>query len=131
MQPNVITTEMFQALRKTMVAQMAVDEKIHLDEIHRIKHVVKDLTGRELGDDEIQEDFDAVKQQPESAFNYLESVSGILSDSEKESIIRAAMMVSMSDGHVHDEEKSALIKCAESMGVHINRFAEIMKEFQK
>ncbi len=104
------------ALRKILVMMMLRDDKIKLEEIYEIKSVIKQLTGKEATDIEVQEVVDAVSDTDESIEDYLTTTAIQLDKNEKTMLLRAAILLSSSDGEIHDEEMTLLHQFTESFG---------------
>lgn len=105
------------ALRKLLVLMMLSDGKIRLEEIQEIKTVIRQLTGKEASDLDVQEVVDTIEQGEQSVEDYLLNIAQTTDAQEKQILMRAAVLMSSSDGELSEEEKTMLHRYAEAFGL--------------
>lgn len=116
------------ALRKMLVLMMLRDDKVKLEEIYGIKAIVRQLTGKEASDIEVQEIVDALAQDNESLEDYLTDIANKVDINEKTMLVRAAVLLSSSDGDLHDDEMTLLHQFADSFGFSNSELKAIIEK---
>jgi uncharacterized tellurite resistance protein B-like protein len=99
-------------MRRLLALMVITDGEIVEREIRTVQDVFEAVSGRSLPRAEVLEEAAEVARTPATAARYLASVVGHLNEYGKEQVLRAAAMVSRSDGRVHARERELLVRLA-------------------
>lgn len=91
------------------------DGKVDDEEIKMIADLVKQMTNKEINEDELKSISDNLKN--ESVDQYLTNFKDLLGEQQKKNIIEALYYVASADGKVEDDEMKLLISSAGSLNM--------------
>ena len=123
-----VTAEYQRAVARVLALMVAADGTVRDPEIEAVQEVFEAVTGRRLTLEEVTEEVEAAARTPTSVARYLAAVVGFLNEYGREQVLRAAALVSCSDGHVHESERRVLRRLAGVMGLEPTRTDEILAE---
>jgi uncharacterized tellurite resistance protein B-like protein len=89
--------------RMTVLAALA-DGQVDSKEIDAVRHVYQNLTGTVLGDSDIQQELNQVRQSGVDQADQALAFGGDLNDHGKELVIKAVLTVVSADGQIGPEE---------------------------
>lgn len=116
------------ALRKILVMMMLRDDSVALEEIYESKSIVRQLTGKEASDIEVQEIVDAINASDETIEDFFTNIAGRMDENEKMILLRAAVILASADGDIHEEEKILLHQCADAFGISNSQLNAIIEK---
>ncbi len=132
---RVFLSEYYRAIKRVLIMMMIADGKIDINELDFIKHVYTNIIGQQYSDDEIKKEINECESNPESLYEYLNTVSSRLNDSYKEYIIKMAYYVSLADNDYGKSEERLLKQISEALGIssaHLNGIInELNEELEK
>ena len=99
-------------LKKVMTMMMLADGKIEESEKTMMKDIYQHVADDELSNEEIDNEINSCKENPIDLEVYLEELFPQLNESGRETIVKLAYWVSISDGHFDKEEEKLLKKLA-------------------
>jgi tellurite resistance protein len=105
-----------------------VDGETAEAEVAAIVGIARQLTGSEIAPDRIHKMISLCVKSPQDA--HFKAFAKGLDQAQKETLVRAALMVIMADGQVTKQEQAFLNKLAGVSGVSQQRFGEILSELQ-
>ena len=120
-----------EAVKRVMTMMMLADGKIEQDEVTTIRGIFTDIAGHELSIDELENEIDDCNNNPTSMKEYLKTIGPMLNDNGKETIIKAAYYISVSDGELADDEIKLLkqiSKYLEISSAHLNGIIAQLQE---
>lgn len=123
-----VMAEYQRAVARVLALMMAADGVILDPEIEAVQEVFEAVTGRRLTLEDVAEEVDAVGRAPTSVARYLAAVVGFLNEHGREQVLRAAALISCSDGQVHPNERRVLRRLAGVMGLEPTRTDAILAE---
>lgn len=123
-----VMAEYQRAVARVLALMVAADGAVRDPEIEAVQEVFEAVTGRRLTLEEVAEEVDEAARTPTSVARYLAAVVGFLNEYGREQVLRAAALVSCSDGHVHESERRVLRRLAGVMGLEPTRTDEILAE---
>jgi hypothetical protein len=106
----VVMSDYQRVMRRLLALMVITDGEIVEREIRTVQDVFEAVSGRSLPRAEVLEEAAEVARTPATAARYLASVVGHLNEYGKEQVLRAAAMVSRSDGRVHARERELLVR---------------------
>jgi hypothetical protein len=120
----------YQRVVKRLLALMVVTDGVIAEpEIATVQEVFEAVSGRSLGRAEVLQEVQEVVRTPATAARYLASVTGYLNEYGKEQVLRAAAMVSRSDGTVHARERELVVRLGGVMRTEPVRIGRVLREF--
>ena len=105
------------AVKRTMVMMMLADGVVDDEEIATIQRLYRSVAGRELSDEQVQEEIEAAQRSRRSLVDQLTELAGGLNDEGEEIVVQAAYYVAMADGEVQDEEVELLESIGNALGM--------------
>ena len=99
-------------LKKVMTMMMLADGKIEESEKAMMKDIYQHVADAELSNEEIDNEINSCKENPIDLEVYLAELFPQLNESGRETIVKLAYWVSISDGHFDKEEEKLLKKLA-------------------
>jgi tellurite resistance protein len=123
------------AMRRVMALMALADDVIEDSEVEMMREIYSDLSGKELTEEQVRTEIDAARSDGKTVHDYVKGVVGMLNDSGKELVVKAAMMIAAADGEFQDEEKeliSRIGKALEMTPAHLNGvIAELLSDSSK
>ena len=92
------------AMRRILALMVAADGKVREPEIRAVQRIFEAVTGKTMSAPEVLEEVHDAGRTPTTAARFLARVVGYLNEYGKEQILRAAALVSRSDGELHTHE---------------------------
>lgn len=112
---NKIKEDYETALKSSLCLMAKADGKVDDEEIKMIADLVKQMTNKEINEDELKSISDNLKN--ESVDQYLTNFKDLLGEQQKKNIIKALYYVASADGKVEDDEMKLLISAAGSLNM--------------
>ena len=107
---------MFQiAVKRTMVLMALADGVIDPEEVTTICEVYGKIAKRQIDEHTVRAEIEQARADGRGVEDYLKGVVGMLNDSGKELVIRAAYMVAAADGEFQDEEQELMKQIGKSL----------------
>ena len=103
------------AVKRTMVMMMMADGVVDAEEIKTIREVYANVMDRELPEEAVRDEIRKAKQSHRSLTEQLSQLAGGLNSEGKEIVLKAAFLVAMADGELHDDEKQLLVNIGEAL----------------
>lgn len=107
-----VMSEYQRVMRRLLALMVVSDGTIAEPEIQMMQEVFEAVSGRSLPRSEVLEEARAAARTPATAARYLAGMVGHLNDYGKEQVLRAAALISRSDGQVHVRERELLVRLA-------------------
>lgn len=123
-----VLPEYQRTMKRLLALMVVVDGRVREPEIKIVRDIFKSLTGIALSRADVLEEAEAVHRTPMTAARYLAGVVGYLNDYGKEQVLRAAALVSHSDGFLHFRESDMVHRLAGVMKIDAARVDEILEE---
>ncbi len=114
------------AMRRILALMVAADGKVRDREIATVRRIFEAVTGKALTAAEVRAEVDEAGRAPTSAARFLARVIGYLNDYGKEQILRAAALVSLSDGELHVREADLVRRLGAVLKVAPRRIERIL-----
>jgi uncharacterized tellurite resistance protein B-like protein len=121
-----VMTEYQHAMLRILALMVAADGTIAEPEIAMVQQIFESVSGIELTRDEVLAEVKTVGREPTTAARYLARVVGYLNEYGKEQILRAAALVSRSDGRLHEDEATLVRRFAGVLRVPPQRAEAIL-----
>lgn len=118
-------------MRRVMIEMMLADDVLEESEITTMQEIYPRLAGREISRDEIMAEADETRRNGGDVLSYLQRMQGVLNNSGRETILKAAACVAMADGTFAPAEQQFLSKAAEALGITQAHLTGILAEMQK
>ena len=99
-------------LKKVMTMMMLADGKIEESEKAMMKNIYQHMADSELSNQDIDKEINSCKENPIDLEEYLNELFPQLNQSGRETIVKLAYWVSISDGHFDKAEEKLLKKLA-------------------
>lgn len=112
-----IEAEFQSAIKKVMLHMLLADGVIDDSEIETAQSIYERVAGHELNKDDIHIEIDEVKKSGETLSGCLRSLQGVLNDSGKEMVIKAALYIAMADGDFQENEQRLLLEIGSELGM--------------
>lgn len=96
------------AMRRILALMVAADGRIREPEVATVCRIFQAVSGKSLTAEEVLAEIQDTGRNPMGAARYLARVMGYLNDYGKEQILRAAVLVSRSDGELHAREANVV-----------------------
>ncbi len=114
------------AMRRILALMVAADGKVRDREIATVRRIFEAVTGKTLTSAEVLEEVHDAGRAPASAARYLARVIGFLNEYGKEQILRAAALVSRSDGELHVREADLVRRLGGVLKIPARRIERIL-----
>ncbi len=115
------------AMKRILALMVAADGVIQDPEIEVVREIFESVCGIELSEQDVMDEVALVRNEPTTAARYLARINGYLNDYGREQILRAASLVSHSDGSLDHREASIVKHLGGVMKVEPARIAEILR----
>ena len=115
-------------LKKVMTMMMLADGKIEESEKAMMKDIFKHMADSELSNQDIDEEIKSCEDDPVDLEEYLVALFPQLNESGRETIVKLAYWVSISDGHFDKEEEKLLKKLAKHFQISNTHLKGIIAE---
>jgi uncharacterized tellurite resistance protein B-like protein len=122
-----ITAEYQRAMKRILALMVAADGVVREPELEVVREIFDSVCGVQLTADDVLEEVEQVRQEPTTAARYLARINGNLNDYGREQILRAAALVSHSDGSLHEREAKMVRHLGAVMRVDPERVADILR----
>jgi len=93
--------EYHRAMRRVLALLIIADGQLHEAEVATVQRIHEAVSGTRLSRADVVQEAADVAREPTTAARYLARVLGSLNEHGREQVLRAAVMVSRSDGDVH------------------------------
>ena len=104
-----------QAIRHAMVLMMLADGEIDENEMTMVQEIINKFSKNQIDKAELEAYVDVVMRENEDISTYLKKITPSLNEHGKEMIMRCAIAVAGSDGHIDETEKELMSKMAKVM----------------
>jgi uncharacterized tellurite resistance protein B-like protein len=121
------TGEYQRAMKRILALMVAADGVIQDPEIEVVREIFENVCGVELTEQDVMDEVALVRNEPTTAARYLARINGYLNDYGREQILRAASLVSHSDGALDEREAMLVRHLGAVMKVPAERIAEILR----
>lgn len=119
------------AMKHAMVLIMLADGEIDDNEMTTVLKIVNKFGHNDITLQELQEYVIKVQRNPEDISTYLKGITPSLNLHGKESIIKCALAVAASDGHIDPSEIKLIMEMARVMEMNKKHFDRILEEIAK
>ncbi len=109
--------EFHQAIRRVMVMMILADGSVDDAEITSLRGIYQKVAGKELAEPALRAEIAQAQKVGGSVEEYLKTVAPSLNPNGKELVIKAAFLVAISDGKVHEHEEALLERIAKALEV--------------
>lgn len=124
-----VTLAVFQtAIRRVMVLMMMADRRIEESEVETIQSIFERITEKRLSETEIREEIRKSEEDRIDLITFLGTAMPFLNAPGKEAIVKAALMVAVSDGAIQEEEKVFMGEMADALQLSRAHFNGILAE---
>ena len=127
-QTDIFLAEYEKAMKHSMVLIMLADGQIDPNELSTVLRIINKFGHNDLTMDELQDYIRQVERDQEDVSTYLLRVTPSLNEHGKEVIIKSALAVASSDGHIDKSEFKVIQKMARSMDMSKAHFNGILHE---
>ncbi len=114
------------AMRRILALMVAADGKVREREIATVRRIFEAVTGKTLTAADVRAEVEEAGRAPTSAARSLARVIGYLNEYGKEQILRAAALVSRSDGELHAREADLVRRLGAVLKVAPRRIERIL-----
>jgi tellurite resistance protein len=121
-----IEAEVHGGIRRIMVDMMMADGVADPEEIKTIRAIYEDLSGKPISEVAVLSEVD--KAGARTAVETAAALVGVLNDSGKELVVRAAFQVAASDGVFQAEEKALLESLAKALEMTSAHYKGVLLE---
>ncbi len=116
------------AVLRILALMAAADGVIREPEIVSVQQVFQAIAGKNLTGEEVLAEVTDAGREPMTAARFLARVVGYLNDYGKEQVLRAAALVSCSDGELHENEAEVVRRLGGVMRLSAVRVEDILEE---
>jgi|GEM_PF-629288 len=116
------------AMRHSMVLMMLADGHIDDNEMKTVLEIINKYGHHDLSIGDLEDYVKQVQRQQEPVGTYLKKVGPSLNEHGKELIIKCAIAVASSDGHIDDSEISLIHEMAKEMEMSSSHLKGILTE---
>ena len=120
-----------EAVKRVMTMMMLADGKIEHDELTTIRGIFNEIAGHELPIDELENEIEDCNNNPTTMKEYLKTIGPMLNDNGKETIIKAAYYISVSDGELVDDEIKVLKQISRHLDISSAHLNGILAQLKK
>jgi len=120
-----------EAVKRVITMMMLADGTIEQDEVTTIRGIFTEIAGHDLPIEELENEIEDCNNNPTSMKEYLKTIGPMLNDSGKETIIKAAYYISVSDGELADDEIKLLKQISKHLEIspaHLNGIIAQLQE---
>ncbi len=112
---NQFQSEYEKAMRHCMIMMMLADGEIDENEMEMVLNIINKFGHNDITMQELEDLVEVVEHQNEPIQKYLSRITPSLNEHGKEIIIKCAIAVASSDGHVDDSEIALIHEMADTM----------------
>lgn len=123
-----VATEYEGAIRLAMLHVMLCDGRVTDEEVATIATVYRHMTGKDLSQNVIRAQAEAVQSQREDLLRSLMELAPHLDETGKELVVKAALMVAMADGEVDPEEQTLITTIAGTLELSDSQLQNVIGE---
>lgn len=105
----------FIACKQVMISMMLADGVIDDEEVKMLQTQFQQITGTFVPEDELREEIQVISSQGGRTLESLKAISPQLNNTGKETVIRAAYAIAMSDGNFDESEQQFLFQVGQSL----------------
>ena len=116
------------AILRILALMAAADGVIRDPEITTVQQVFQAIAGKTLSEEAVIAEVTDAGRTPMTAARFLARVVGYLNDYGKEQVLRAAALVSHSDGELHEREAEVVRRLGGVLRLSAGRVEEILEE---
>ncbi len=115
------------AMCRILALMVAADGSIREAEIETVQRIFEAVSGKALSRARVLEEVHEAWETPTTAARFLARVVGYLNEYGKEQILRAASLVSCSDGELHDKEAEVVRRLGGVLRLSAQRVEGILR----
>jgi len=116
------------AVLRILALMAAADGVMREPEIAMVRQVFQGITGKALSAEAVVAEVTDAGRAPTTAARFLARVVGYLNEYGKEQVLRAAALVSCSDGELHDREAEVVRRLGGVLRLSAVRVEDILEE---
>ena len=128
--PEITKQNFNPSVLRLMVLMMLADGKIENEEYDSIKHIYLEVTDERVKDKDIQSYIENVEKENVSVDEYLKRITPYLNDYKKTLIIKAAYLISVADGIIHEKEERLLKEIKQALNLDNVFFNRVVQSLQ-
>lgn len=128
--PEITKRELHPSILKLMVLIMLADGRIEKEEMETIVKVYKEVTDKEITNEDINEIIKSSESEEISVEDYLKRIKPYLNEHSKELIVKCSFLVSKSDGEIMEEEKILLYEICHALSLTVQHCNSILTDLQ-
>jgi len=117
------------AIRHSMVMIMLADGVIDEDEKVQVLEIINKFGKNDLTRSSLESYIEVVKRENEDITTYMKKIGPTLNTHGKETIIKCALLVAASDGHVDKSEIELILQMGQSLEMSSSHLKGIINEF--
>lgn len=121
-------TDLSATVRRVMVLMMVADRRVLTSEIEMMSDVHQRLFGSPLDRVEVDGEMDAIEAERPDLDALLAEAGEAFDEHGRETIMRAAVCVSVADGSLHRDEKILLIRVGTRLGLGPERISSLIAQ---
>ncbi len=116
------------AMLRILALMVAADGLIREQEIVAVQQIFQGVAGKALSAEAVVTEVQDARSSPTTAARFLARVVGYLNDYGKEQVIRAAALVSCSDGELHEHEAAVVRRLGGVLRLSADQVEDILEE---
>jgi tellurite resistance protein len=88
--------------------------------------VYHQLTNNEISDEDVKTEIQQAELEKQHGSKFLAQIAGNLNDNGKAIVVKAAFLVALADGKLHDEERKALATVGSTLQMESAKFNQVI-----
>jgi hypothetical protein len=120
--------EFHTVLLRSMVMMMLADGKVVFPEVELISRLHRDLTGGDLGSEDLDRLAREIREESRSPEEYLAEATEGWKRADRRLLLRSACMVSVADRELVRDERILLIRFGRAMGLRAQEVRAVHEE---
>jgi tellurite resistance protein len=111
------------ATRRVMALMALADGVVDESEVEMMQRIYGDIAGKQMSLDQVRAEIEEARTDGSNVHDYVKGVVGMLNDSGKEMVVKAALLIAAADGEFQDEEQDLILSIGKALQMspaHVN-----------
>ena len=115
---------------RVLAMMVITDGHIHGREVETVREVFRAVSGREIPPERVLDEIVEVRREPVTVARYLARAMAFLNEYGREQVLRACVLISRADQHLHRRESEMVRHLGRVMRLEQERIEEILRSVE-